>query len=450
MVLSELKNREFYQKTLHIMLPVMLQSLISVGVNFLDNIMIGQLGQTAISGVSLSTQFFTIFLFLFMGVGSGASVIASQYWGAKRYDSMKVIAATVLRIAFVISAIFVIVTVSFPKNILRIYTNNDAIIDAGFGYLRLLGCTFLFNGLCTTVTTMLRSTGHVKVPLISSIIAFFLNLFFNWVFIFGKFGAPALGVIGAAVGTVIARTFEFLFICGYFVLFEKNYGYRLKHAFLRDPNLSRQYVRFSLPVLISDTLLGIGLSLTGVIVGHMSEEFITAHSIVNSGNHLLTVTNTSMAAASAVIIGNSIGEGKKDRAYREGVAYIVLALLLGAVFSILIFALKKPYLTLYTVSDDTLDVCRELFRYLIYFSPLEMLAYCTSKGILRGSGDTRFLMVADIVLLWVLSLPLGYLAAHVWKMAPFWVYFFLKLEYAGKGLLCLWRFLSKKGIKVVE
>ena len=165
MVLSELKNREFYQKTLHIMLPVMLQSLISVGVNFLDNIMIGQLGQTAISGVSLSTQFFTIFLFLFMGVGSGASVIASQYWGAKRYDSMKVIAATVLRIAFVISAIFVIVTVSFPKNILRIYTNNDAIIDAGFGYLRLLGCTFLFNGLCTTVTTMLRSTGHVKVPL---------------------------------------------------------------------------------------------------------------------------------------------------------------------------------------------------------------------------------------------------------------------------------------------
>ena len=450
MVFSELKNPVFYRKTLHIMIPVMLQSLISVGVNFLDNIMIGQLGQTAISGVSLSTQFYSIFLFIFMGIGSGANVISSQYWGAKRHDSMKVIAATVLRIAFVISALFLAVTVAFPRGILGIYTNNQGIIDSGYGYLRLLACTFIFYGLCTTVTTLLRSTGHVKIPLISSIAAFFLNLFFNWVFIFGKFGAPALGVIGAAVGTVIARTFEFLFICGYFILFEKNFGYRLKHAFLRDRALTRQYVRFSLPVMISDTLLGIGLSLTGVIVGHMSEEFITAHSIVNSGNHLITVTNTAMAAASAVIIGNTIGEGNKDRAYREGIAYIVIALLLGAVFSLIIFALKGPYLTLYSVSDDTRAVCMELFRYLICFSPLEMLAYCVSKGVLRGSGDTRFLMVADIILLWAISLPLGYLAAHVWKMAPFWVYFFLKLEYAGKGLLCTFRFLSKKAIKVVE
>ena len=449
MVFSELKNPVFYRKTLHIMIPVMLQSLISVGVNFLDNIMIGQLGQTAISGVSLSTQFYSIFLFIFMGIGSGANVISSQYWGAKRYDSMKVIAATVLRIAFVISALFLAVTAAFPRGILGIYTNNQGIIDSGYGYLRLLACTFIFYGLCTTVTTLLRSTGHVKIPLISSIIAFFLNLFFNWVFIFGKFGAPALGVIGAAVGTVIARTFEFLFICGYFILFEKNFGYRLKHAFLRDRSLTRQYVRFSLPVMISDTLLGIGLSLTGVIVGHMAEEFITAHSIVNSGNHLITVTNTAMAAASAVIIGNTIGEGDKDRAYREGVAYIVIALLLGALFSLIIFLLKGPYLTLYSVSDDARAVCMELFRYLIYFSPLEMLAYCVSKGVLRGSGDTRFLMVADIILLWAISLPLGYLAAHVWKMAPFWVYFFLKLEYAGKGLLCTARFLSKKGIKVV-
>ena len=449
MVLSELKNRVFYKKTLHIMIPVMLQTMITTGVNFLDNIMIGQLGQTAISGVSMSTQFVTIFFFLFMGVGSGANVISSQYWGAKRYDAMKVIAATVLRIAVALSAVFLIVTVSFPKSILRIYTNNQGIIDAGYGYLRLLGCTFIFNGLCTTVTNLLRSTGHVKIPLISSIVAFFLNLFFNWIFIFGKLGAPELGVVGAAVGTVIARAFEFLFICGYFVLFEKNFGFRLKHAFLRDRNITRQYIRFSVPVLISDTLLGVGLSLTGVIVGHMSEAFITAHSIVNTGNHLITVTNTAMGSAAAVIIGNTIGEGETDRAYREGIAYIIIALLLGILFSFIIFLLKGPYLTLYSVSDEAHSVCMELFRYLIYFSPLEMLAYCVSKGILRGSGDTRFLMVADIVLLWAFSLPLGYLAAHVWKMAPFWVYFFLKLGYAGKGVLCTIRFLSKKGIKVV-
>lgn len=449
MVLSELKNRFFYTKTLHIMIPVMLQSLISVGINFLDNIMIGTLGETAISGVALSGQFFVIFLFMFMGIGSGANVIASQYWGAGKKEDMKTIAAIVLRIAFVVSAIFTLATVFFPGGILRIYTNNHAIIEAGSGYLRLLGCTFLFNGLCTTVTTLLRSTGHVKIPLISSIIAFVLNLFFNWVFIFGKFGFPCLGVLGAAVGTVIARLFEFCFICGYFVFFEKSFGYRFKHAFLTDAGLIKQYLTFSLPVMISDTLLGIGLSLTGVIVGHMSEEFITANSIVNSGNQLLTVVNTSMAAASAVVIGNTIGEGDTDRAYREGIAYILLSILMGVILSILIFLLKGTYMTFYSVSETTKSVCNELFLYLIIFSPMQMLAYCTSKGILRGSGDTRFLMVADIILLWVVSLPLGWLAGFVWHLSPFWVWFFLKLEYCGKGLLCLWRFLSKKGIKTV-
>jgi len=242
MVFSELGNKHFYSKTLHIMIPVMLQSLISVGINFLDNIMIGRLGQTAISGVSLSSQFFTIFIFVFMGIGSGANVIASQYWGAGKKEQMKVIAAIVLRIAFVVSALFTFATVVFPSAILRIYTDNAGIIDVGRGYLRVLGITFLFNGLCTTVATLLRSTGHVKIPLISSIIAFFLNLFFNWMFIFGKLGAPCLGVVGAAVGTVIARVFEFLFICGYFALFEKNFGFRLKHALLTDRDLVHRYI----------------------------------------------------------------------------------------------------------------------------------------------------------------------------------------------------------------
>ncbi len=443
------KDRSFYRRVLQIAIPIALQSLITIGVNMMDTIMLGSMGETQLSASSLANQFVHVYQIFCMGLGMGASVLIARFWGMKDKENLRKSITIMLRLTLILSALFTLATLIAPRSIMRIYTPDEGIIEAGKRYMRWVVACYFFHGLTLTLTLVLRNVGLMKVPLYTSIGAFFVNVFFNWVFIFGKFGAPALGVIGAAVGTVIARTFEFLFICGYFVLFEKNFGFRLRHAFLRDRALTRQYIRFSLPVMISDTLLGIGLSLTGVIVGHMREEFITAHSIVNAGNHMITVTNTAMAAASAVIIGNTIGEGDKERAYREGIAYIVIAVLLGAVYSLIIFALKGPYLTLYSVSDDARAVCMELFRYLIYFSPLEMLAYCVSKGVLRGSGDTRFLMVADIVLLWVFSLPLGYLAAHVWKMAPFWVYFFLKLEYAGKGLLCTARFLSKKGIKVV-
>lgn len=450
MVFSELKKRTFYTKTLHIMIPVMLQQLISVGINFLDTIMIGGLGETAIASVSLANDFASIIMFVFMGLGSGATVMSSQYWGAGKTEPLKKVAAIALRLSFLISAIFSFVAIAWPGMILRIYTNDAATVAAGIGYTRLLGCTFIMYGVVSTVTYLLRSTGHVKVPLISSIIAFFLNLFFNWMFIFGKLGAPELGVVGAAVGTVIARSFEFILIFGFFITKEKNYGFRLKHFFMSTKDLIGQYMKFSIPVLISDTLLGIGLSLVSVIIGHISAEFVAANSIVNNGNRLLTVINTSMAGASAVVIGNTIGEGDRDRAFREGIAYIILSLALGVVFSLITLAVKDAYLTLYTVSADTLALAGDLFLFIIIMSPVQMLAYITSKGILRGGGDTRFLMVADIILLWAVSLPLGWLAGMVWHMTPFWINFFLKLEFGTKGLLCTWRFFSKKWIQVVE
>lgn len=450
MVFSELKQRSFYNKTLHIMIPVMLQQLISVGINFLDTIMIGGLGEAAIAGVSLANEFSGIIMFIFMGLGSGANVMSSQYWGMGKTEPLKKVAAIALRLSLAISAVFLVLGITCPRGILAIFTNDAAVIEAGCGYMRLLSCTFIFYGMVYTVTYLLRSIGHVKIPLISSIIAFFLNLFFNWVFIFGKFGMPAMGAVGAAVGTVIARTFEFCFIFGYFVFKEKNYGFRLKHFFLSGQPLLKQYMKFSVPVLISDTLLGIGLSLVSVIIGHIGAEFTAANSIVNNGNRLLTVINTSMAGASAVVIGNTIGEGDRDKAYREGVAYVILSVSLGIVFSLILLALQNVYLSLYTITDSTYSVAKDLFLFIIIMSPIQTLAYVTSKGILRGGGDTRFLMIADIILLWAVSLPLGWLSGMVWHMTPFWINFFLKLEYGTKGLLCTWRFLSKKWIQRVE
>jgi len=447
---SELRNRNFYQKTLLILVPVLLQQLITVGINFLDNIMVGGFGEAQISGVAFGNQFYSLFQFVCMGLGSGATVMASQFWGAKKYDELRPVAAIALRLTLGLSVLFTLFAVAAPEAVLRIYTNQPNVIAAGTPYMRLVGCTFIMAGLSSTATYLLRSTNQVRIPLISSIIAFCLNLFFNWVFIFGHFGAPRLEAVGAAVGTLIARAFEVVFIFGYFVLKEKHYKFRLPNLWnLPCAHILRTYMKYSLPVLISDTMLGIGLALISIIVGHMSEEMVAARAIIGSMTQILSVVNMAMAGASAVVIGNSVGDNRLDRAMREGIAYCVIAVAIGCVGSVAMMLIGELYLSLYTVSEATMETARSLMVVVKILMPFQMLSYVTSKGILRGGGDTKFLLFGDIILLWTISIPLGALAAFVWNMTPFWVFMFLQAEYALKGILCGGRFLSKKWIKVI-
>ena len=450
MVLSELKNREFYRQTIHLLIPVMLQQLITTGINFLDNIMVGSFGETQIAAAALANQFYAIFQFVCMGLGSGAIVMSSQFWGSGEHRALKTTAAIALRFTVVISGVFLLLSVLWPQGILRCFTSDLAVVEAGKTYMRLLGSTFLFAGISSTVTYLLRSTGHVKIPLISSLIAFFLNLGFNYVFIFGVWFFPRLEIVGAAVGTVIARTFEFLFIFGYFAWKDKNFGFRLRDFGLNEPVLLKKYITYSLPVVVSDTFLGVGIAMSSVIIGHISAAFVAANSIVVTANQLLTIGNSAMGGASAVVIGNTIGSGDTEKAYRQGVAYVILSVAFGLCFSLLILLLRDPYIGLYTISDETARMAREFFLFMIIMSPFQTLAFVTSKGILRGGGDTKFIMVFDSILVWFFSLPLGALAGLVWHLPAFWIFFLLKLEFGAKGVLCTIRFFTKKWIKVIR
>ena len=447
----ELRSKEFYTKTLHLMAPVVLQQLITVGVNFMDNLMIGGFGETQIAAASFGNQFYSLFQFICMGLGSGAVVLSSQFWGRKELEPMRRVAAIALQLTLALCALFTLVSVAFPQVILRVFTHEAAVVAAGTPYMRLIGLTFLLAGLSSTATYLLRSVGTVVIPLIGSAGAFFLNIFFNWVFIFGKLGAPRLELVGAAVGTVIARVFEFCFVFGYLIWRDDRFGFRLKHFFLSGGELWRPYFKFGLPVLISDTLLGVSLALTSVIMGHISEEISAAYAIVNSVVQVTCVLNVGMAGASAIVIGNTIGAGDIPRAKREGNTYVLLSLLFGLVIIIPLLLLERPYLSLYGIAGETRAMAHGMLLYgNCLWMPIQTNAYVVSKGILRGGGDTRFLLAADSSMVWFVSLPLGALAGLVWHLDPVLVYIFLRLEYPLKGIICLIRYLSGKWIKVIS
>ena len=354
--LFELKNRNFLKKSLTLLLPVVLQQLITVGINFLDNLMIGPFGETSIAAAAFGNQIYNFFQFICMGLGSGAVVMSSQFWGRREMDPMRTTAAMALRVTTAVCAMFTVLCAGFPAMMLRIFTNDAAVISTGAPYLRLIGVTFLMAGLSSTATYLLRSVGTVKISLLGSAIAFFINLFFNWVFIYGKLGAPKLELVGAAVGTVIARCFEFLFVFGYFVFKDAKFGFRIKHFALRSAELRSQYIKYSIPVLVSDTLLGLSLSLTNVVYGHMSAEIASAGSISGSLIQLISIINIGWSGASAIVIGNTIGEGDFARAKREGNTYILMSFLFGLVVIVPILLLRGPYVSMYNIRQETADL----------------------------------------------------------------------------------------------
>lgn len=316
--------------------------------------------------------------------------------------------------------------------------------------MRALAVTFLLSGLSSTATYLLRSIDEVRIPLIGSAGAFFLNIFFNWVFIFGKLGAPRLELLGAAVGTVIARTFEFGVIFGYFMLRDKKIAFRFRDLTKGAGGMLHQYMYYSIPVILSDTLLGISLSLAAVIIGHTGREISAANSIVNSIVQLTNVLNMGMSGAAAIVIGHSIGEGEIGQAKREGNTYVLLSFLFGIVIIAPLLLLEAPFISFYNITVETRMLAHQMILFTCLVMPIQTVAYMTSKGILRGGGDTRFLLLADSSLVWLVSLPLGALSAFIWHLNPVWVYILLRIEFPLKGIVCFIRFCSDKWISEIR
>ena len=258
------KEKEFYKQAACIAIPISLQSVITIGVSMMDNIMVGALGETALSAVALANQFIGIYQIGCMGIGMGASVLTARFWGMKDITSLKKVVTIMFRICIGLALlVFMAPTLLIPDRLMRIYTEEAEVIAQGILYYRWMVPCYLLHGLTLTSTLILRSAGQVQIPLVSSAGAFFVNIFFNYIFIFGELGAPKMGVQGAALGTLLARIFEFVFICGYFFGKDQKIGYRIKDLFGECASLLGEYIRVALPVVISDTLLALGNTVSG-------------------------------------------------------------------------------------------------------------------------------------------------------------------------------------------
>jgi len=443
------RDKQFYRKALVLAVPVTLQSVINIGVNMVDTIMVGKFGEAQLSGASQANQFVMLFHILCMGMGMGAAVMTSQFWGRQDIPSLKKVISIMLRICVAISLVFTIAGFFFPHQILRIYSPEAAIIENGAKYLKIVALTFIMMGLSTTITLVLRTVNSVRVPLISSIAAFFINIFFNWVFMFGKLGAPRLEIVGAAIGTLISRIVELVIILGYFLVVEKKIHYRVKDFFMKCSDLIKSYVHYSVPVIISDLLLALGNNIVAIVMGHIGSSFVSANTITMVTVQISTVFIQGMSNASCVITGQTLGEGRADDAFNQGITFTALSAIIGVLAGLLITAISPFIISFYEITEETRAIAQELMIAVAFIVVFQSIGSVMTKGVLRGGGDTKFLMVADVLFLWVASVSLGMLAAFVFHWSPFVIYTFLKIDHILKSIWCFFRMKSRKWIKII-
>lgn len=446
------KDKNFYKKVAAIAIPIALQGLITNGVNMMDTIMVGKLGETSLSAVSLANQFITIFHIFCMGIGMGASVLVARYYGMKDNGSLKKTVNIMLRLCLFMSLIFCIATLAIPRLIMQIYTSDESIITLGVEYLKYSVITYFLLGLSLTTTIVLRNVGQVRLPLYTSIASFFINIGANYVFIFGveSLGMKPMGVAGAALGTLVARIFEFSVICGYLFFKDNEICFKIRDIFTPVGNIWKEYIRISIPVLISDGILALGNNSVAMVIGRLGESFVAANAVTAVAQQLSSVMIQGFSQAGAIITGYTLGEGNREKAQRQGYSFLLIGGIFGIIGAIIILLISAPLISAYDLSPETRALAKQLMLSICIIIVFQATNSIMTKGVLRGGGDTKVLMIADNIFLWVASIPLGYIAGLVLHMPAFWIYFALKIDQVLKAFWCVIRLRSGKWIKKIK
>ena len=456
------ESSSFYKKVFKLALPIALQSMIVIGVNMLDTMMVGNLGDNPLNATSLANSFISVFQIFCMGLGMGASVLVSRYWGIKLSASdektsseastaLKQTVTLMLRLTIILATLFAIATYLIPEIIMKSYTKDMNVVKLGVKYFNYSIPTYYFVGLSLVITIVLRSVGQVMYPLIVSIGAFFVNFGMNYILIFGKFGAPKMGVAGAALGTLIARIFEVIMIGGYLLFYDKKIGYRLRHLFMNTKSLIKEYIRICIPVLISDGILALGNNSVAQVIGHLGKSFTSANAITSVTQQLSSVVITGVSQAGAIVTGITLGEGDVKKTQKQGYKFFRLGLILGVISATFIFIFSGAIIGFYkNVSPTTVNKAHQLMNAICIIVIFQGTNSIMTKGVLRGGGDTKILMLTDNIFLWILAIPLGFLAGFALKLSPFWIYICLKSDQIVKTFWAFSRLKSGKWIKKIS
>ncbi|EJT5912969.1 MATE family efflux transporter [Clostridium perfringens] len=443
------RDKRFYRLLFSIALPIAVQNLITFMVSMVDTLMVGALGEIQLSAVSIANNLFFVLTILMFGLAGGSNIMISQYWGKGNVKTIHKILAIMYRVCLLITGIFIFIALFLPKYFMGIFTTDKAVIDFGASYLRIVCIGYLFYSITNCTIMMLRSVKTVSISIIVYTASLVVNSILNWILIFGNLGAPELGIRGAAIATVCARITEFSIVLVFMFIYERKIGLKIEHLLKLDKEILKDYVGLCTPVLCNELLWAIGASMISVIVGRMGTEVVAANSINGVAHQFVTVFIFGMSNATAVIIGNTIGEGKKEKAKEYAYSIGIFSVVMGCISGLMILLIKPFVVNFYNVSYSTKLIAMEIMTVTSGIIVFQSLASNFMMGVLRGGGDAKFVLINDLIFMWLVAIPGGFFVAFVLELPVALVFLVIKCDEILKSLTSVYRVISGKWVNDV-
>lgn len=419
------RKRSLRKEIVRLAFPIALQQFMTALVGACDAIMLGKLSQDAMSAVSLATQVtfvFNLFMFAFM---AGENMFVAQYYGKGDYTGISQVFSLVTKICGCIAVVFLVGTLFFPEQLMRILTNEETLIVLGSEYLRVIGISYVFSGIAQIFLAIMKNCGAVNMSTLINGVMVILNIALNAVFIFGLSGFPKMGIKGAALATVLATVVQFLWSVGYVLCRIRAVKFSLRSC---EKKLFGRFWQKTVPLLINNLAWGIGFSMYSVIMGHLGTDAVAANGIANISKNLVVCFCLGLGNAGSIIVGNRLGADRLQEAKEVGETLTKTAIIAGIVSGLVLIALS-PFITkMVDLTPTARGYLQKMLLICSYYIAGKSVNCMTIGGIFAAGGDSKFGMLCDSVTLWCIIVPLGCICAFILKLPVMVVYFVLNLD----------------------
>lgn len=424
----ESEKRIFYRKLWGLVFPIAIQNLMTALVSASDAFMLGFVSQTSLSAVSLATQIQFVHNLFMLALTIGATTLAAQYWGKGDTDSVEEILAIVLKISMAVSVVFFIAAMFFSGFLMRIFTNDIRLIQAGIPYLRIVSVSYLFMGFSQIYLCIMKNSGRTAKSTIYGSVAVVINIGFNVIFIFGLAGFPAMGIAGAALATTVSRALELLLTI-YENMQRSLVCVRLKYIRNSSKKLKKDFWHYTTPVLGNELVWGCGFTMFSVIMGHLGSDAVAANSVANILKNIIACVCNGIGIGAGIIVGNELGKGEMERATEYGNRLFKLAVFAGAVSGLILLAVS-PVLRIFTgsLSAQAHSYLKNMMYICTYYMIGKSVNATVIAGVFCAGGDTKFGLKCDAVTMWVILIPIGMITAFVLKLPIMVVYFIISMD----------------------
>lgn len=439
------ENKIFYKTLLTLCIPIIIQNLLSTLINMVDTIMVGGLGEVSVAAIGIANQYFFLYNMALSGIIGGAGLFIAQFFGKNDKENIRKITALGALSAITLGVIFGTMAIFSPKFIIHFFSLDESVIEIAVNYFAIIGFCYPIIAISNVFSMGSRSIRNPKLGMICSSISLGLNIILNYIFIFGKFGMPALGASGAAMATVISRIVELILLVSYVYFIKSDYELRFtfKDIKLINKDLFKAFISKTIPVFFNDTLWAFGTVLYAVAYSKAGTSAIAASQIASSTGNFFIMTSVCIAIGSSIMIGNELGADHIEKAVSYSKKFAILVCLVGLVFGGLLILSIPALLKVFSVSSGLAPDIKKIFIIMGVLMALKTFNTFIIIGVLRSGGDTKYALTLEMGCMWFVSLPLTFFAAY--KGVP--IYVLVALTYTeeiAKFIFGVPRALSKK------